>query len=169
MSGRRGMVLALAVTALGAALVLATAGKPRWSFAGATLEDGGVPAASALALVVLAGLGLLLLIGGRARTVLGALLVLAGGAIVLVDVYSGRGHLFFVTAPVGQERLELHRSVWFWLTAIGGAVLAGGGILIAVRGHRWPGPRRDYRARAEPGAVRRDPWTALDRGEDPTV
>jgi hypothetical protein len=167
MSGRRGMVVALAVTALGAAIVLATAGQSRWTIGGAGLRASGAPAATALALVALAGLGLLLLVRGRVRSVIGVLLVLTGAAIVLVDVHARSGE-FFVYAPL-SDGITPHRSVWFWLTALGGSVLAVGGLLIVIWGHRWPGPRRDYRARAEPTAVRRDPWSALDRGEDPTV
>jgi hypothetical protein len=163
------MFVALATTALGAVLVLATAGQPRWSADRLQLTSGGAPAATALALVALAGLGLLLLLVGVARSVIGVLLLLTGAAVVLVDVYTGRhvGVVFY--APIGKGQLELHRSVWFWLTAVGGVVLAGGGLLVAIWGHRWPGTRRDYRARAEPSPARPDVWGALDRGEDPTV
>ena len=94
MSGRRGMLLALAVTALGAVLVLVTAGQSRRSLAGAQLVGGGAPAATALALVALAGLGLLLLLHGRARSLIGVLLVLTGVAVVLVDVYASNGGFF---------------------------------------------------------------------------
>lgn len=167
MSERRGMVIALVVTAFGAVLVLVTAGQPRWSAERVELVGGGAPAATALALVALAGLGLLLLLAGPARSIVGVLLVLTGAAIVLVDVYTGRGGLAY--SPLGENRLELHRSVWFWLTAVGGVVLAGGGLLVAIWGHRWPGTRRDYGARTDPDPVRRDTWTALDRGEDPTI
>jgi Tryptophan-associated transmembrane protein (Trp_oprn_chp) len=161
------MLVALAVTAFGAVLVLATAGQSRWSTGGGALRDGGAPAATALALVALAGLGLLLLLAGLARSAIGVLLVLAGAAIVLVDVYSGRGSFGYTS--ITPARLELHRSVWFWLTAAGGVVLAGGGLLVTIWGHRWPGTRRDYRAPADPSPVRPDAWSALDRGEDPTV
>ena len=160
-------MVALVVTALGAVIVLATAGQSRWSAGGLPMEGAGAPAASALALVALAGLGLLLLLSGRARTVIGVLLVLTGVAVVLVDIYTGRG--FFGYSSLRPNRLELHRSVWFWLTAVGGAVLAAGGVLTVIWGSRWPGTRRDYRAPAEPGPVRHDAWSALDRGEDPTV
>jgi len=168
MGGRRGMFVALAVTALGALLVLATAGQSRWSIGGAALRGDGAPAATALALVALAGLGLLLLLAGLARSAIGVLLVLTGAAIVLVDVYSGRGGSFGVSS-ITPNRLEIHRSVWFWLTAAGGVVLAGGGLLVAIWGHRWPGTRRDYGAPADPSPARPDAWSALDRGEDPTV
>jgi Tryptophan-associated transmembrane protein (Trp_oprn_chp) len=161
------MFLALGLTALGAALVLATAGQSRWSAHGAQLESASAPAASALALVALAGIGLLFLLSGRARSVIGLLLVLTGAAVLLVDIYTGRG--FFAYSSLRPGRLELHRSVWFWLTAAGGVVLASGGLLVAIWGHRWPGTQRDYGAPTEPSPVRPDAWTALDRGEDPTV
>jgi Tryptophan-associated transmembrane protein (Trp_oprn_chp) len=161
------MLLALGLTALGAALVLATAGQPRWSADRLQLVGGGAPAATALALVALAGIGLLFLLAGRARSIIGLLLMLTGGAVVLVDLYIGRG--FFAYSSLRPGPLDLHRSVWFWLTAAGGVLVAGGGLLIAVWGHRWPGTRRSYVAPADPSPVHRDAWTALDRGEDPTI
>lgn len=161
------MLAALAVTALGAVLVLATAGQSRWSIGGVALRGGGAPAATALALVALAGIGLLLLIGGLARSLVGGLLVLTGVAVVLVDAHT-TALTGFGSSPLGPAA-SASRTVWFWLTAVGGVVLAGGGLLVAIWGHRWPRARRDYRARAEPSAVRRDAWSALDRGEDPTV
>jgi Tryptophan-associated transmembrane protein (Trp_oprn_chp) len=165
---KRGMLVALAVTALGAALVLGTAGQPRRSADRAQLVGGSAPAATALALVALAGLGLLLLARGRARSFIGGVLVLTGAAVVLVDIYASRSG-FFAYSPLAKAQIELHRTAWFWLTALGGVVLASGGLLVAIWGHRWPGTRRDYRARAEPSPVRQDAWTALDRGEDPTI
>jgi len=119
---RRGMLAALGLTALGAALVLATAGQPRWSAPGQlSLVGGGAPAATALALVALAGVGLLFLLTGRARTVIGVLLVLTGAAVVVVDFYSGRG--WFAYSSLVKSPLDVHRSVWFWLTAAGGVLL----------------------------------------------
>ena len=119
--------------------MLATAGQSTVVAAGVQLVGGGAPAATALALVALAGIGLLLLLSGRARSGIGVLLVLTGAAVVLVDIYSGRGYLGFSSFSPGPNQLELHRSAWFWLTAAGGVVLASGGLLVAIWGHRWPG------------------------------
>jgi hypothetical protein len=171
------MLVALGVTLLGAAVVLATAGQPRWSAAGAQLLGGGAPAATALALVALAGVGLLLLLSGWARSVIGVLLVFTGAAVVLVNIYSGRGYLGFSSFSPSANRIALHRTAWFWLTAGGGVVLACGGLLVAIWGHRWAGARRDYSVGGDPRSdpstgpspIRRDAWGALDRGEDPTI
>ncbi|MGZ4610927.1 MAG: Trp biosynthesis-associated membrane protein [Actinomycetes bacterium] len=172
MSGKRGMSLALLVTAVGAALVLATAGQPRWSAPGRSLPGSGASAATALALVALAGIGLLLLLRGRARTVVGLLVLAAGVAVLVVDVRVGRptGSSFLggVTALPANPP-HLHRSSWFWLTAAGGVAMAVGGAVITVFGHRWPSSRREYRATSAVTTASRDPWTALDRGEDPTL
>lgn len=171
MSTHRGKALALLVTAVGAVLVLATAAQPRWTVAGATVSGGGAPAASALALVALAGVGLLFLLRGWARSVLGLLLLAAGIAVVLVDVSVGASAAgWFDYAPLGADRPRtMQRSSWFWLTAGGGALVAVGGALVAGYGRRWPSARRDYAAPAGTDVPRRDPWTALDRGEDPTL
>jgi hypothetical protein len=48
-----------------------------------------------------------------------------------------------------------------------GALLAATGVLVAVRGPRWPALGARYEA---PGPMsERDAWDALDRGEDPTT
>jgi tryptophan-associated transmembrane protein len=161
------MLLALLGTAIGAVLVLATAGQPRWTVDGAATSGGGAPAATALALVALAGVGLLLLVRGRARTALGLLLLVVGAGVVLVNVRVGKPAF---GSPLGADQSRgLHRSTWFWLTALGGALVAVGGAVITAYGHRWPSSRREYQATPPTAARPRDPWTALDRGEDPTL
>jgi hypothetical protein len=63
--------------------------------------------------------------------------------------------------------------VWFWLTMAGGALITAGGALVTARGRSWPAARRAYdrtydRQESRPTG-RADAWTALDRGEDPTL
>ncbi|MDQ1660577.1 MAG: hypothetical protein QOJ68_557, partial [Blastococcus sp.] len=52
---------------------------------------------------------------------------------------------------------------------VGGAFIVIGAGAVAARAARWPVPRKRYDppATVRPGG--RDPWEALDRGEDPTA
>lgn len=167
--GRR--VVAIGVTVAGAVLVLATAGRPRWTVEGAGTTGGSAPGAAALAFVALAAAGLLLLLRGRARTAVGAVLLAVGVGVVLVDAGVGRADMewFGFSPAASAAQPDFHRSPWFWLTAAGGVAVAVGGALTALRGHRWPSSRRDYRPASQRPAPPRDAWNALDRGEDPTL
>ncbi|WP_445548819.1 Trp biosynthesis-associated membrane protein [Frankia sp. CiP1_Cm_nod2] len=51
------------------------------------------------------------------------------------------------------------------MAAAGGVLLAGGGLLVALRGHTWSALSARYRA---PAARPVDAWEAIDRGDDPT-
>ena len=165
-------VVSLAVVALGAVLVLSSASRPRRAIDGATLTSDtmDVPGGRALALAVLAAVAAVLLVRGWARRVVG-LLVLGAGVTVFVLNLQARDGTFAVTlfAPLAAKAtIDTRLSVWFWLTAVGAVLLVVGGALIALLGQRWPSSRRDYDTPAAQ-ATHRDPWTALDQGEDPTV
>jgi hypothetical protein len=162
------MFVALATTGLGAVLVLATASRPRWTLAGVSITGTDAQGATALALAALAGLGLLLLMRGLGRTVVGVLLVLTGIGVVVVNLRVGQSGSWFSFSPIPDDA-QAQRSVWFWLTSAGGVVMALGGGLVAAFGRRWPSARRDYRPTAQVGQPRPDAWSALDRGEDPTL
>ena len=66
-----------------------------------------------------------------------------------------------------------HGTGWPLLSLLGGAVLAGGGVLALLRGHHWGGLSGAYRtpaARADEAPVTdKGVWDAFDRGEDPTA
>jgi uncharacterized membrane protein (TIGR02234 family) len=117
-----------------------------------------------LALVALAGTGALLATRGRLRRGLGGLLTLVG-----LGVATG--------AVVGRAGLDAGRAgaggtVWPVACAVGGAIIALGGLTAARRGHLWPGmsaryerrpvppPRTDQAAGSEPLAT-----AGLKRGE----
>jgi hypothetical protein len=161
-------LVALGMVALGAVLVLSSGSKPRVTVAGATLEHGqaDVPGATALALVALAGLGATLLLRGWTRAVVGVLIAAAGLLLGLLNLAARNDVSTVVLAP-GPSRTAL--TAWFWLTAAGAVLLVAGGALIAVHSRRWPAPRRDYEAAAGARPARQDAWTAIDRGEDPTL
>ncbi|WP_341716862.1 Trp biosynthesis-associated membrane protein [Micromonospora sp. FIMYZ51] len=126
-----------------------------------------LPWLSALALVGLAGGGAVLATRGGLRRVLGGLLALLG-----LTLAAGGGYGLFADLD--------GRTVWQWpaLCLLGGLLAAAGGLLTALRGHRWPAmgaryERRSARATTAGGPVGErstvDAWDALDRGEDPTV
>jgi hypothetical protein len=117
-----------------------------------------------LALVALAGTGALLATRGAVRRVLGVVLTVIGVAVAAGTI----------TARVG-----LAGGSAFWPVAgvVGGTIVAGGGLIAARSGHRWPvmgtryertpGPADAELADAEPADTRAT-WDALDRGVDPT-
>ena len=162
----------LAVVVLGAGLVLSSAGRPRVTIDGATLSSGtaDVPGGRALALATLAAVGALLLARGWTRRIVGLLVLGAGVTVFVLNLRARDSDVgFSVFAPLAAKATVVtHLSVWFWLTAVGAVLLVVGGALIALLAQRWPSSRRDYDAPAAQ-ATHRDPWTALDQGEDPTV
>lgn len=152
MTPRREMAAALGALAVGALVVLVVAGQPS--------DDLGVvagqspardtSAATALSLVVLAGGGALLLVRGKARPLIGVMLVGVAVGIIAVN-------------------LGVHRSPSTWLGMSGGMLAALGALAVVLRSTGWPEPRRRYEATARSRGRPEDPWDALDRGEDPTA
>ena len=144
------MALALGLVVLGAAVVLVGAGRSGGTTPGCPSAPGtpsGTGAATALALVALAGVGAALLVRRWARTALGV--VLLGVAVATVS------------AGLSPTR---------WAALVGGVLIGLGALAIAVRAHRWPQPRRRYETPTRrPAGTPRDTWDALDRGEDPTA
>jgi len=149
-------------------------------------EAGKVPAAGALALVVLACWGVVLVTRGRVRRAVAGLGAVASVGI-LVAVVTGwsssvdslRGDL----APVGTGGSVDH-TAWVWVTALG-ALLSLVATVLAVRwAPGWPemGSRYDAPAAGTAGATGRpappadpaeqsslDLWKAMDEGRDPTT
>lgn len=181
--GRRELALACGLTAIGGLLMLVAAGRPwasavitqqplpprRLAVTGADLS-GGV---RAVALVGLAGVAALVALRRRGRAVVGLLLALAGIAAV---------YAFGLAAPDGVRRSPAvaaqrdtgaqvsvsGRTGWPYVYLAGGIAVSVAGGLTLVRGRSWPGLGGRYEGpAARPGPV--DPWTALDRGEDPTL
>ena len=79
------MATAIVVVALGAVVALVAAQSPRVSAGnGAQISDADTPAATALALVALAGIAALLLVRPWGRVVIGVLLAAVGLGLVAV-------------------------------------------------------------------------------------
>ena len=144
------------------------------------------PIVPALGLVGLAGAVALYALRGRVRATAGAVLLLAGLALLAVAVRVALDPSQAATGPaadrVGREAVgaaATDASAWPWAAAIGGLLLAGGGGLAVARGRMWPGLSSRYERASRPvpgaggpaggeGASPAALWDALDRGDDPT-
>jgi uncharacterized membrane protein (TIGR02234 family) len=156
----------------------------------ATVEAGRVPAANALALVVLACWGVLLVTRGRVRRVVAVLAVLAAlglVAAVVVGFDAAPEHVRDAYAQLGVPDPDVSRTGWYWVAGIA-SVLTLLTTLAAVRlVPGWPEMGRRYDAPAAPEATgtqvaahadvpptppeereNLDLWKALDEGRDPT-
>lgn len=129
------------------------------------------PLTLALALVCLAGWGVVLVGGARLRRLIGVLGVVAAlGALVaaaLTDLHSSAASALAdrgVTGPV-----QVARSGWYFaalLAAFAEAVLFG---LVLRRGAGWATMGERYQAPQAGPAAEGDLWRALDEGRDPTA
>ncbi|HTZ43151.1 MAG TPA: Trp biosynthesis-associated membrane protein [Jatrophihabitans sp.] len=187
---RRELAAALALIVLGAGGIVLVSARP-WltarfdrqpPFGPLSVAIPGrhlYPALNGLALVALVVGVLVLITGGWARRVLGALLVLIAGWTGWYGL-RGLGHRHRtpgqlvslagsrVTAADGTATAHGHPA-WAWLSLLGSVLLLAGGVLLLVRAGRWRGGLSSrYRAPAEAAAAA-DPWRQLDRGEDPTI
>ncbi|MCD0450811.1 Trp biosynthesis-associated membrane protein [Actinocorallia sp. API 0066] len=186
------------VAVAGAALTLFASGRV-WAFAelvgdagqasphgGATIAigswevaGGDLAATAALGWAALAATAAVFAVRGVGRIAVGVLLALLGAltvplALTAVDDASVRAALVDRTLLVAGERIAADATVWPWLAAAGGVVVALSGLWTAVRGHAWPGMSARYERGSRPvrAASPDDPsalWKSLDRGEDPTA
>ena len=143
-------------------------------YAGGTLA-AKMPLALALALVVLAGWGVLLVLRGRVRFAL-AWLVLLGSLGLVATVIVGRSSVadtLLAELPQG-ETSAITFNGWYW-TALVASLIAVAAAALAVRHVRsWPEMGSRYDA---PGATHAPPepetpleiWKAIDEGRDPTL
>jgi hypothetical protein len=114
------------------------------------------PAVRPVALAVLAGAGALLLVRGRARTTLAVLLALLGLVACILAI---------------RAALDPRATAWSVTAAVLAMLCTLAAAAVAMRSKTWsPSDSRRFEATggADP-AREKDAWTALDRGEDPTV
>jgi hypothetical protein len=145
------LVVSLGLVVLGAAIALLGAGRSSGAAPGSVPvgsgADSGPAAATALALVALAGAAAILLVRSWARTALGVVLVVVAVALAVAGLSPTR-----------------------WAALTGGVLVALGALAVVARARRWPQPRRRFEAPTRrPTGTPRDTWDALDRGEDPTA
>lgn len=145
-----------------------------------------VPLVSAMALVVLAGAVAVLATAGRLRRFVGLVIAVAatvglvgialsGGPLADAVLERVRGSAAMTGGRADEAEAvgSATHGLWRWVALTGMLAAAYVGGAVAAHGHRWPSMGRRYEAptarRAERGALDEDAWTALDRGEDPTV
>jgi uncharacterized membrane protein (TIGR02234 family) len=111
-----------------------------------------------LALVALAGTGALLATKGWARRGLGGLLTLIGLGIIIGAIVGRTGLDTGSAGPGG--------TLWPITCALGGAIIAAGGLTAARHGHLWPAMSARYERRPVP-PPRTDPGAGP--GPQPTA
>ena len=176
---------------LASATLVAVAGNRTWAEADSgaardvsslalSVDAGKMPAATALALVLLASWGVVLVTRGRVRRVVAALGVLAALgtlASVVVGWTSVVDALRNDLASVGVTGIEIGHIGWFWAAAIGAVLALAASVAAVVLVPGWPemGSRYDAPGVAAPPTP--DPedqssldlWRAMDEGRDPTA
>ncbi|HKX14512.1 MAG TPA: Trp biosynthesis-associated membrane protein [Propionibacteriaceae bacterium] len=178
---RRG--LAYGFLLAGAALALIASTQPWWRAVGegvvvkitGTEATGGL--SQALVIVVLAGTLLLLALRARGRRLVGALLFLVGlgmagaGGLRQPNPEAVRGQ---VPEASLVDALSLSATVWPWLYAISGVLIAAGAAVTMITAGSWPSRSDRFRSRSSQAEsdIPDDPaelWKAMDAGVDPTA
>jgi hypothetical protein len=133
------------------------------------------PLVAALAFVVLASWGVLLVTRGRVRRGVAVLAVLASAGMLVAAVVA------FVTTPgtLGDTFVELqvpvdvHRTAWPWVGVAASLVSVVAAVLAWRLAPSWPemGSRYDAPGSTPPPREETslDLWRALDHGRDPTL
>jgi hypothetical protein len=172
----------LASLALASLLVLLATSRPWVTLtldADLGVSTAAVPGAALAPLAVAAGVvalaGTLAALVSRAfgRRVVGALVLLVSAAAVVQTVpvalaVDARGRAWWAVevGSAASDATAVLAPVWPVLTLVGLLACAAGGLLVLVRAGGWSGLSSRYEAAP---AATTDPWTALDRGEDPTA
>jgi uncharacterized membrane protein (TIGR02234 family) len=176
--------LAFGCLIIGGALALVGSAQPWWraDSQGVVVKFSGTQATTglsqALAIVTLASTSLLLVLQTRGRRVVGALLLLVGIAIAVVGGLRLRPSAEAVRTQLREVTLtdafQLTATVWPWVFALSGVLVAGGAVLTMITAAAWPSASDRFQAglvKAE-GSASDDPaelWKAMDAGVDPTT
>jgi uncharacterized membrane protein (TIGR02234 family) len=189
-AGRRGFGVTIGLAALGG-VVAAVGGNHAWaevdagsSFAGASavvitsIERATAPLVTALALVVLAAYGVLLVTRGVVRRLLAVLAAVAALGLVVSAVGAFVQAPREVTSLVGPDGGEVHRTAWAPLSVAASVLLLAVAVVTVLRVRDWPEMGRRYDAPGGGEAVpvdvpveeqtSLDLWRTIDEGRDPT-
>lgn len=142
-------------------------------------SGGQVPLATALALVVLAGWGVLLVTRGRTRRLAGWVSLLASGALLVTTGWgrwSVTGSLERQWQEAGLDLAGVDLTGWYWIALLAAAGCVATTSLAVRSAARWPemGSRYDAPVAGQVASVGQqdasnlDLWKAMDEGRDPT-
>jgi uncharacterized membrane protein (TIGR02234 family) len=180
----RNRALAFGCLTLGGALALIGTSQPWWRAVGegvvvrfsGTEATGGL--SQALAIVALVGTVLMLALRTRGRRVTCALLLLVGLAIAAVGGIRQQPGADTVRNEIREVSLanafQLEATVWPWVFAMSGLLVALGAALTMITAGSWPSGSSRFQpgsGNAE-GSASDDPaelWKAMDAGLDPTT
>jgi uncharacterized membrane protein (TIGR02234 family) len=180
----RSRALAFGCLLIGSALALVGSAQPWWRTTGegvvqrftGTQATGGL--SQALAIVALAGTLLMLALRTRGRRVIGALLLLVGVGLAVLGGLGLQPNADAIGSEVHDvglaDTFQLNATVWPWVFAFSGALVATGGALTMITAGTWPARSNRFepgQSSAEVPAFE-DPtelWKAMDAGIDPTV
>ena len=127
-----------------------------------------VPGAQALGLLGLASVAALLATRSWGRQLVGALVVLTGVGVGVAVVRALADPAQAVRRAATSD-LATGLGLWPYVTVLGAALLTVSGAWVLLRGRRWAGLASRYDGARVTAQRDTDPWTALDRGEDPTA
>ncbi|MFB7375652.1 TIGR02234 family membrane protein [Streptomyces sp. NPDC056222] len=193
--GRRSLAVALLLGALGATVVLLSAGQI-WAEGTASVGGGTVPVEAdggtvtgvptALAIVGLAALVAVFAVRRAGRTLVSGLLALSGAGAALAaflgasDTDALDAEAARITGDTAASVSGLTHTAWPYVAAAGALLILAAGLLALRYGKSWPTMGGRYERSGTPRAARKAPaagvaadrpedlWKALDRGEDPT-
>ncbi|WP_435970627.1 TIGR02234 family membrane protein [Streptomyces sp. Qhu_M48] len=191
--GRRSLAAALLLGALGATVVLLSAGQI-WAEGTASVGGGSVPVEAdggtvtgvptALAIVGLAALFAVFAVRRTGRTLVAALLALSGAGAAFAAVLGAsdsdalNAEAARISGDTAAAVAGLSHTVWPYVTAAGAFLILLAGLFALRFGKSWPAMGGRYERSGAPRAGRAAPttdpdrpedlWKALDRGEDPT-
>ena len=198
--GRRELTLAVLGLALAGGLALSSSSQP-WADVTVTRRPplpptaevltGGqaAPLVGACGLLLLAAAVAVIAVRGPARVALGLLVAVAGGVLGWSGVRGLTGRIELdLDSAVGLSSAQVTSDPvagWPALAVVAGVLGVLAGLLVVLRGNRWPGMGRRYErtgaampqpagpprpARPETEEDRHQAaWKALDRGDDPTL
>ncbi|MFE6225719.1 TIGR02234 family membrane protein [Streptomyces sp. NPDC057854] len=191
--GRRSLAVALLLGALGATVVLLSAGQI-WAEGTASVAGGTVPVEAdggtvtgvptALAIVGLAALVAVFAVRRAGRTLVAGLLALSGAGAATAALLGATDSAALdaeaarISGDTAAAVAGLTHTAWPYVAAAGALLILVAGLCALRYGKSWPAMGGRYERSGAPRAARRpaagdpdrpeDLWKALDRGEDPT-